>query len=62
MKNGDKRIIYWDAKKTGSKLGEPFRYGPTYGEWRKQQGTNLAEWQQPKISIKRFRSVFEAVC
>ena len=35
-------------KKTGSKLGEPFRYGPTYGEWRKQQGTNLAEWQQPK--------------
>lgn len=48
MKNGDKRIIYWDAKKTGSKLGEPFRYGPTYGEWRKEQGTNLAEWQQPK--------------
>ena len=48
MKNGDKRIIYWDAKKTGSKLGEPFRHGPTYGEWRKQQGTNLAEWQQPK--------------
>lgn len=48
MKNGDKRIIYWDAKKTGSKLGEPFRYGPTYGERRKEQGTNLAEWQQPK--------------
>ncbi len=48
MKNGDKRIIYWDAKKTGSKLGEPFRYGPTYGEWLKQQGTKLAEWQQPK--------------
>ena len=20
MKNGDKRIIYWDAKKTGSKV------------------------------------------
>lgn len=62
MKNGDKRIIYWDAKKTGSKLGEPFRYGPTYGEWRKEKGTNLAEWQQPKSSIKRFRSMFEVVC
>lgn len=28
MKNSQGRIIYWDAKKTGSKLGEPFRTVP----------------------------------
>lgn len=28
-KNNQGRIIHWDAKKTGSKLGEPFRYDPT---------------------------------
>ena len=48
MKNGDKRIIYWDAKKTGSKLGEPFRYGPTYGEYREKKVLNSVEWQKAK--------------
>lgn len=48
MKNGDKRIIYWDAKKTGSKIGEPFHYGPTLREYREKKDLYSVEWQKAK--------------
>lgn len=47
-KNNQGRIIHWDAKKTGSKLGEPFRYGPTLREYREKKGLNSVEWQKAK--------------
>lgn len=48
MKNSQGRIIHWDAKKTGSKLGEPFRYGPTLREYREKKGLYSVEWQKTK--------------
>lgn len=47
-KNNRGRIIHWDAKKTGSKLGEPFRYGPTLREYREKNGLISDEWQKAK--------------
>ena len=57
MKNNNQgRIIHWDAKKTGSKLGEPFRYGPTLREYREKNGLISDEWQKAK---KQFLNVVE---
>lgn len=56
MKNSQGRIIHWDAKKTGSKLGEPFRYGPTLREYREKKGLNSVEWQKAK---KQFLNIVE---
>ena len=47
-KNNQGRIIHWDAKKTGSKIGEPFCYGPTLREYREKKGLNSVEWQKTK--------------
>lgn len=48
MKNSQRRIIFWDAKKTGSKIGEPFCYGPTLREYREKNGLISDEWQKTK--------------
>ncbi len=42
------KIIRWDAKKTGSKLGQPFRYGPTLKEYRKEMNINPHNWRKHK--------------
>lgn len=49
MIKADRRVIKWDAKKKGSKLGQAYTYGPTYKEWVKSVGANNpTEWQKQK--------------
>lgn len=43
MQTNARRIIIWDPNKPGSRLGEPFQLGMTYGEWKKSQETKKEE-------------------